>query len=217
MTGRGACHWIDSSAGMCPSCSRKRTQLSRIRAAAVAALAASLLLAPTAASAHPNDAQGDSGERATSRSRLVFASNSDPLRDLQPTVTNAFDGASASVVMVGLRSSVFYLEVRNVHTAAAGQRFGAHLHTGPCVAGDGNAAGPHYNVQSLAGVTPAAINDDTEVWLDFAVSRRGTARSSTTVPFVPAEGERSIIIHAEPTMDNGMAGARVACLPLTID
>ena len=187
----------------------------RFRTAAVAAVATSLLLAPTAAYAHPGG-HGDSGERSSSRSRLVVARSSDPLRDLQPTVTSSFDGAEASVVMVGLRSSLFYLQVSDVHTAAAGQRFGAHLHTGPCVAGDGAAAGPHYNVQTLAGVTTAAVNDETEVWLDFDVSRRGTARSSTTVSFVPAEGVRSIMIHAEPTMDNGMAGARVACLPLTI-
>jgi Cu-Zn family superoxide dismutase len=187
----------------------------RFRSAAVAAVATSLLLAPTAAYAHPNR-HDDSGERTSSRSRLVLASNSDPLRDLQPTVTSAFDGAKASVAMVGLRSSYFYLRVSDVHAAAAGQRFGAHLHTGPCVAGDGVAAGPHYNVQTLAGITPAVVNDETEVWLDFGVNSRGSAQSSTTVPFVPAAGERSIVIHAEPTMDNGMAGARVACLPLTI-
>ena len=187
----------------------------RFRTAAVAAVATSLLLAPTAAYAHPNG-QGDSGERSSSRSRLVYASNSDPLRDLQPTVTSAFDGAQASVVMVGLRSSLFHLRVSDVHTAAAGKRFGAHLHTGPCVAGDGAAAGPHYNVQTLAGAVSALVNDETEIWLDFDVSGRGRAQSSATVPFVPAAGERSIMIHAEPTMDNGMAGARVACLPLTI-
>jgi Cu/Zn superoxide dismutase len=180
-------------------------------------VAAALLLHAPPAQAHPNDGDGDSAEHAESRSRVVFARNSDSLRDLQPAVTNAFDGASSSVGMVGVKPSFFSLEVRDVHPAAAGQRFGAHLHTGPCVGGNGAAAGPHYNVQALAGITPAAVNDKTEVWLDIEVSRKGTARSSTVVPFVPAAGERSIIIHAEPTMDNGMAGARVACLPLTID
>jgi Cu/Zn superoxide dismutase len=211
----GARHPIFTSAGICPPAPKEEI-VPRFRTVAVAAVAASLLLAPTAAYAHPNG-QGDSGERTSSRSRLVMASNSDPVRDLQPTVTSAFDGANASVVMVGLRSSYFYLRVSDVHTAAAGQRFGAHLHTGPCVAGDGAAAGPHYNVQTLAGISPAVVNDETEVWLDFGVNGRGSAQSSTTVPFVPAGGERSIMIHAEPTMDNGMAGARVACLPFTID
>jgi Cu/Zn superoxide dismutase len=190
----------------------------RFRPIAVAAVATGLLLAPAAAYADPGHGDSHSGEPIDSRSRLLLASNSDSLRDLQPTVTNAFDGASASVVMMGaLKASFFYLEVRDVHPAASGQRFGAHLHTGPCVAGEGAVAGPHYNVQTLAGIIPALVNDETEVWLDFDVNGKGTARSSTVVPFVPAEGERSIVLHAQPTMDNGMAGARVACLPLTID
>jgi hypothetical protein len=36
------------------------------------------------------------------------------------------------------------------------------------------------------------------------------------VPFVPTAGTRSIVIHAQPTMDNGFAGTRIACLPFTI-
>ena len=193
----------------------------QFRTAAVAAVATTLLLAPTAAYAHPKDGHGLSGERSTSRSRLAFDRSSGSLRDLDQEVTSALDGASASVRLIGLRSSFLYLQVEDVDTSAAGKRFGAHLHTGPCVAGDSAAAGGHYNVQTLAGVVPPEISEKTEIWLDFDVKSDGEGRSSTTVPFVPTAGERSIVIHAQPTMDSGAgvgtAGARIACLPLTID
>jgi Cu/Zn superoxide dismutase len=184
----------------------------RLRTAAMTAAAtAALLVAPTTAFAHSPDGGHGSG------GRFSISHNAGPLRDLQPTVASAFDQASASVVMVGWRrSSYFSLLVHGVNPAVAGQRYGAHLHTGPCVAGDPNAAGPHYNTDVLAGVDPPEISPDTEVWLDFTVSSRGRAHSDTRVPFKPKRGQRSIVIHAEPTMDNGVAGARVACLPLRI-
>jgi Cu-Zn family superoxide dismutase len=82
------------------------------------------------------------------------------------------------------------------------------------------AAGGHYNVQIQANISPAEISPDTEVWLDFQVNKKGEAQSSTTVPFVPTTGERSIVIHRDPTMDSGAqvgtAGPRIACLPFTI-
>ena len=79
------------------------------------------------------------------------------------------------------------------------------------------AAGAHYNVDVLAGLLPAEVSPDTEVWLDFELNERGEGRSSTMVPFVPTDGERAIVIHALPTSADGSAGARLACLPLTID
>jgi Cu-Zn family superoxide dismutase len=188
----------------------------------VAAVATSLLLAPTAAYAHPDGQHSTTGERTTSRNRLAaFEKSSGPLRDLQVDVTSALDGAAASATMVSLGSTLVYLKVHDVNTGAAGQRFGAHLHEGPCVTGNGVAALGHYNVENLAGLSPYEISPDTEVWLDFEVNAEGQGRSTTTVPFVPTAGTRSIVIHASPTMDSGAgvgtAGARIACLPFTID
>ncbi len=190
------------------------------RTAAVTTLAtAALLLTPATAFADPPDGGSapNSGYRGTA-GRFSVSYNAGPLRDLQPTVTSPFDHASAKVIMLGLRhSSYFALRVRGVDPEAAGQTYGAHLHTGPCIAGDPNAAGPHYNTDVLAGVTPAEVSPNTEVWLDFEVNSRGRGRSSTVVPFKPQPGVRSIVIHAEPTNEaNGMAGARLACLPLRI-
>lgn len=92
-----------------------------------------------------------------------------------------------------------------------GDEVPAHVHAGPCVAGDGAAAGPHYN--STGG---AVVGPSTEVWLDFTVRPDGTALAVALVPFVVPPGARSIVIHAMARMPNGMAGARLACLPLQL-
>ena len=190
----------------------------RFRTAAVAAVATSLLLIPTAAYAHPDDHNIDSTELSANTSRLAYDSSSGSLTDLNTTVASALDGASASASMFALGlGTVVYLKVKDVSLAAEGQRFGAHLHAGPCVTDNPSAALGHYNTDLLAGISPAVVSQKTEVWLDFRVSDIGEGRSTAPVPFVPASGERSIVIHAQPTMDNGSAGARIACLPFTIE
>ena len=181
----------------------------RFRTAALtAAAAAALMLVPVTASA-------DTGSTAD---RLSVSHNSGPLTDLILTDDSPFDGASADVVMVaGKTSSAFGLRVSGIDLSAAGTAYGAHLHYGPCVEGNGAAAGPHYNTDLVAGVTPPEISEDTEVWLDFTVTSRGRGYSHAVVPFKPLPDVRSIVIHAEETdPDTGTAGGRLACLPFTV-
>jgi Cu-Zn family superoxide dismutase len=53
------------------------------------------------------------------------------------------------------------------------------------------------------------------VWLDFRVFGNGHAFALADVPFViPSGGAMSIVIHAMPTDPMGVAGARLACLPV---
>lgn len=193
----------------------------QLRRAVVAAAAGALLCITTAplAIAHDSDRSSFRRDREPGSFRFSYGHNADPLRDLQPSTTEPFDGAYASVTMISWRSSYFSIRVRGVDQGPVGQRYGAHLHTGPCVAGDGAAAGPHYNVDLLAGLVlpEAEISPNTEVWLDFELNSRGEGRSSTRVPFVPTDGERAIVIHALPTSADGTAGPRLACLPLTIE
>ncbi|WP_371403261.1 superoxide dismutase family protein [Kribbella sp. NBC_00662] len=141
------------------------------------------------------------------------ASSNGPLRQLSPH--GPFQGARAVVVMVshGARTSV-RLKVTGVEHAA-GRTFGAHLHTGPCVAGDGAAAGPHYNTDVISGRKPVRVDREHEIWLDFTVSPSGAGTASTVVPFAPKPGNRSIVIHQDETDSHGSAGARLACLPLS--
>ena len=181
----------------------------RFRTAAVAVVAATLLLVPTAAFADGGSGTDD---------RYSASHNSGPLTDLILTDDSPFDGASADVVMVaGKTSSAFGLRVSGIDLSAAGTAYGAHLHYGPCVEGNGAAAGPHYNTDLVAGVTPPEISEDTEVWLDFTVTSRGRGYSHAVVPFKPLPDVRSIVIHAEETdPDTGTAGGRLACLPFTV-
>ena len=68
------------------------------------------------------------------------------LRDLQLASAGPFDGARASFQLVESASgSHALLRVRGIGSAADGSTYGAHLHLGPCVAGNGDAALGHYN------------------------------------------------------------------------
>jgi Cu/Zn superoxide dismutase len=133
--------------------------------------------------------------------------------DLAPAAAGPFDHASAQLVLVGSHgdSTNIVLVVKDVDRSVAGQTFGAHLHTGPCVPGNGAAAGPHYN---HSWVVPAVVDRTTEVWLDFTVTRGGTGQSRWQSGWVPTPGQRSVVIHQNPTAPDGTAGARIACLPV---
>jgi superoxide dismutase, Cu-Zn family len=138
------------------------------------------------------------------------------LRDLHPLSAGPLDQAWARVQLLTYKgTSTVTLRVRDIDPAVAGHTFGAHLHAGPCVAGDGAAAGPHYNADVVAGRVPATVSAQTEVWLDFTVSRTGSGSARAVVPFVPRPGNRSIVIHQDPTDHHGVAGPRVACVPLS--
>jgi Cu/Zn superoxide dismutase len=145
---------------------------------------------------------------AAAASTFVQASGS--LRDLQPGTANATDGATATFYAVqGGGESTHVLVLRGLSPASAGTTFGAHVHIGPCVAGNGAAALGHYNAGG-----PATA--ETEVWLDFTVRAGGYAVARTTVPFVIEPGTaQSVVIHALPTAPGGAAGARQACLPVS--
>jgi superoxide dismutase, Cu-Zn family len=196
--------------------SREKEIMRRSRIAAIAAVGCSFaLLTPTLASAHPGNA--GSGDRESGQSRLSWAMSRGPLTDLLPTEPGPFDQARGMALMVGFRSSTFVLHVSGVDpTVAAGRDFGAHLHMGTCVAGDGAAAGPHYNIDVVKGVALPVVSDKTEVWLDFVVNASGRGEATVRVPWVPTPGDHAIVIHQEPTKANGSAGARQACIPFVV-
>ena len=194
--------------------------MARYRRAAIAALAASaLLLTPAAAHAHEDDVSG--GTDTTTgvlEPRMAWGRYSGQLTDLLRDSDEAFDGAKATAAMIGVDGSTFFsLRVSGIDKSAAGESFGAHLHDGQCVAGEGSQALGHYNSDKIHGVLGTVPSKENEVWLDFKVNSEGVARSSARVPFVPLGGVRAIVIHAEPTAPGtGIAGARLACLPLDI-
>lgn len=169
-----------------------------VRRTTIAAAASALLLAPMAASTP-----------AAAAPAGVFRGD---LVDLSASTADPFGDATAQLVMAQTGwGTVFHLRVRGIDLSAVGDDYGAHLHTGPCVAGDGAAAGPHYNASD---VTPPVVNAQTEVWLDFTVAADGTGAGDASVPFVPTPGDRAVVIHAEATAPSGAAGARLVCLPV---
>jgi hypothetical protein len=181
---------------------------------AIAALAVSVLcLTPSAAYAH--DGQVSASTAVTGSfvgSGMAWAQYRGELTDLSPNTDDVFDGASAAAAMIGMEGSTFIrLQVMGIDKSAAGKQYPAHLHQGPCVAGNGAAAGPHYNSNVMAGLPPV-VSAETEVVLDFDVDSIGNARATSNAPFVPFPGVRSIVIHGQLS-----AGAPpLACLPLDI-
>jgi Cu/Zn superoxide dismutase len=187
----------------------------RSRTAAIAALGCSLaLLTPAAASAHTGSA--GSGDRESGQARLSWAMFRGQLTDLDPSNVGPFDQARATAMMVGFRSSTFVLHVSGIDPKVAGDDFGAHLHMDSCVAGDGVAAGPHYNINAVNHILPTDPSDKTEVWLDFVVDASGRGQATAHVPWVPTQGMHAIVIHQEATKNDGTAGARQACIPLFV-
>lgn len=142
------------------------------------------------------------------------------LTDLGGASANGLAGARAGLTLAGHQGhagagATAVLRVSGIDRGQAGRTFGAHLHTGPCVANDGAAAGPHYNHDAATGRVPVVVDRTTEVWLDLTVSPGGSATTVTHVPFVPSGGQRSVVLHALPTDAAGLAGARLVCLPVT--
>jgi hypothetical protein len=146
-----------------------------------------------------------------------------------------FDNASVNLqVKKSEDATNFVLDVTGISVTAAGQEFGAHLHTKACddlSSGVDKPGGPHYNHEVVAGGVPAAeaeISRRTEVWFDLVPNAFGVARDSTTVKFVPVDPEvldpldpedpvqpMSIVLHNAATANKtGAAGDRGACFTL---
>ena len=133
-----------------------------------------------------------------------------PLRDLSAGA-NPTDGATARFVAFPSGGGTRAVLIVTGLKGSVGRTLGAHVHTGPCVAGQPGAAGPHYNTVG----DPTNHGDrDHEIWLDFTVRPGGFGVADTTVPFViPPGGAASVVIHELATAPGGSAGPRLACLP----
>jgi hypothetical protein len=179
----------------------RTTPISLASLAALVLVPATSATAGAVASAHPDHR----GTVVHSRGYLT---------DLQLAVADPTDGVRAQATAVtGRGRTLVVLKVRGFDPSSAGRTFGAHVHSGACVEGDGAAAGPHYN---STGVPPVEISEDTEVWLDFTVGRKGWASAVALVPFdIPAGAAGAIVVHQEETAPGtGVAGPRLACLPM---
>jgi hypothetical protein len=147
------------------------------------------------------------------------------LRDVLAT-DGPFDSTHAKVTIVqDTDSTRFSIKITGIDISASGVLVGAHLHTGPCVEGNGAAALGHYNRQmvpagTLTNYADTVKSPSTEVWFDLVPSEEdGAAAFETTAPFVPLDldGVMSIVVHIEPTQPvTGYASSRQGCFPLSV-
>ena len=192
--------------------------MTRARTMAISALAASAVIF-TASAANGHAGRHISTSVASSNSSgMGWARYGGYLTDLSPATDDVFDGAKASAVMIGMEGSSFFrLQITGIDDNAEGNGYPAHLHKGPCVAGQGASALGNYNTQEEAGLpAPWPVNSHTEVHLDFTVNSDGSARATANVPFIPLPNKRSIVIHTDARSAAGSSPARLACLPLDI-
>ena len=91
---------------------------------------------------------------------MTWAHSSGHLSDLSTATPDAFDAARATAFMMSVNGeSTFRLHVKGIDESAVGKTYPAHLHEGPCVAGNGAGGdvGPHYNTQKEAKGSPPLI------------------------------------------------------------
>lgn len=189
-----------------------RKTLVLVAAAALPAIA----LMPVQATADTGDAPGADNRGMSGKS---FSHASGPLVDLRTDTDDPTDGVKAQAVFVrSSHASLSGLRLKGFDSSLAGKTLGVHIHTGPCVEGDGDAAGPHYNRDVDTGREPVRTTPFTEVWLDVTVNDRGQGYAGSVVPFeLPADKAKALVVHEKETDDTGDAGDRLACLPLDLE
>jgi Cu/Zn superoxide dismutase len=133
---------------------------------------------------------------------------------MQNPITSTISG-SATAWDVGGGKMRLQLQVSGL---PPDRMFGSHLHRLSCTE---SKAGGHYQQNAApgdAGSNPAFANATNEAWLDFKSDASGKASPApeTTVDWIPRAGEaKSIIIHDMGTAPGGIAGSKLACLPIT--
>jgi superoxide dismutase, Cu-Zn family len=122
-------------------------------------------------------------------------------------------GSAAAFELPGDKTRV----TLTVSGLAPNTTYGAHLHKLACA---DMMAGGHYQhapaARSDASATdPLFANPANEVWLDFTTDDTGKGMSERTVNFMVRPGEaKAIVVHAMITGAGGVAGLKLACLPM---
>ncbi|WP_067482701.1 superoxide dismutase family protein [Actinomadura hibisca] len=128
--------------------------------------------------------------------------------------TNVYNGAYAKAVTkvrvtTRKKRTTVRFAVSGFPDAAAGRRFGVHVHQNACGPKPADAGGHYQNPDARPDAPPRAK----EVWLDVRVDRDGKGRARMVVPWRIAKGDAgSVVVHTRATDHHtGDAGDRLLC------
>jgi superoxide dismutase, Cu-Zn family len=142
---------------------------------------------------------------------------SDPYAPMMAGMPNPIDNPNARASAVAFDVDGDLRIELAVENFPASRRFGSHLHQRDCM--DEKAGGHYQNMPFPMGGTatdPMFANPTNEAWLDFTTDATGAGAIELTVEWLPRAGEgKGIIFHHMETGEGGVAGARLACLPIT--
>lgn len=178
---------------------------------------ASVIAALSIGCGNSDDESDDSGDPIASSGNAALVIYADPYapdRAGTPNPIASSAAATAEAFDVGGKLHLM-LSARGL---PANRPFGAHLHKLAC--NDPAKAGGHYqHVPLPAGgmaTDPAYANAMNEAWLDFSSDSDGTGQAEVMSDWLPRHDEaRAIIIHDMQTAAGGVAGPKLACLPIT--
>lgn len=99
------------------------------------------------------------------------------------------------------------------------RQFGAHVHKLACA---DMKAGTHYQHQEFPTTStptdPMYANDKNEIWLDFKTDSAGNGSATRTVDWaLVKERAKAVVVHDMATGAGGVAGAKLACVNLTLN
>jgi Cu-Zn family superoxide dismutase len=129
---------------------------------------------------------------------------------------NPAQGIKGSARAVDRGGGKMRLEL-NVSGVKPNTDFGAHLHKLAC---DDMSGGGHYQHNGFpmggSATDPMYANATNEAWLDFKTDANGAGTAVATVDWVPsADKAKSIVVHVMKTGTGGVAGTKLACLPMS--
>jgi Cu-Zn family superoxide dismutase len=160
----------------------------------------------TAASTGDGGATGDAFT-TSSGAWVVFDlgdAGANPAKDIM--------GSAAAYLLDGGKTKV----TLTVTGLTASKAYGSHVHKLTCAE---MMAGGHYQNTPGTGdggpTDPMFGNATNEIWLDFTTDAAGKGMAERTVDFRVRPGEaKSIVVHAMMTKEGGLAGTKLACLPI---
>jgi Cu-Zn family superoxide dismutase len=155
---------------------------------------------------------GDSGEPKIGTSKGDWNVYPDPYGDGGASPVSSTMKGSVEAFSTGSNQMTVKLTVSGLPAA---RPFGSHLHKLACADNKAGAHYQHHPAPDGGASDPAYANSKNEVWLDFTTDAMGAGSAEAKVDWTPRAGEaKSVVIHDQPTKNDGTAGAKLACIDM---